>query len=357
MSQPIPISASSSPQTRLSPPPPRGSPEYSPRNTSILADEYSPREPVTCPPQFLPRARQNSQIQLDVFHHPSELHSPSAELRDPFSTPPGGATSEQSPDYMANPSPRVNTDLPHYTERMSFDSARSPVLAIRSSRGGPVSPEDEDGGFGRTISGLSLTNDPTQGTSPRRKTSVSGASETTYVPMTPLPTNCSLALFDRPREMATLMKRNTDLFTLIEHSVPPEKYHELENLWKTPRELVKDEDWVAKTRSVIAMGPVEDEGGALWVRWRDLVGWESDMDEEEGDEYDWDPPASHDTSLHRRWSDLDTARGGDDLGTSGGSAIGVSMGAGVGTGLSEINEAEEEEFEEGERPVSVRNRI
>src|SRR5271154_2359612 len=155
MSQPIPISASSSSstsQSRLSPPLPRGSHEYSPRNTSILADENFPREPVTCPPQFLPRARQNSQIQLDVFHHPSELHSPFAELRDPFSTPPGGATSEQSPDYMANPSPRVNTELPHYqVERLSFDSARSPVLAIRSSRGGgggSISPEDEDAGFG-----------------------------------------------------------------------------------------------------------------------------------------------------------------------------------------------------------------
>jgi len=157
--------------------------------------------------------------------------------------------------------------------------------------------------------------------------------------------------------MATLMQHNADLFTLIEHAVPPEKYHELENLWKTPRELVKDEDWVAKTRSVIAMGPVEDEGGALWVRWRDLVGWESDVDEEEGDEYDWDPPISHDTSLQRRWSDLDKARGGDELGTSGGSGIGLSMGAGVGTGLSEINEAEEEEFEEGELPVLVGNGI
>src|SRR5277367_6762103 len=174
MSQPIPISASSSAaatQNRLSPPPPTGSLDYRPRNTSILADENFPREPVTCPPQFLPRARQNSQIQLDVFHHPSYLHSPLADLRDPFPTAPGGATSGQSPDHMGNPSPRVNTELPHYAERMSFESAKSPVLAIRSSRG-PVTPEDEDGDFARTISGLSLSNDPTSGTSPRRKTSV-----------------------------------------------------------------------------------------------------------------------------------------------------------------------------------------
>lgn len=260
---------------------------------------------------------------------------------------------------MANPSPRVTTELPHYAERMSFDSAKSPVLAIRSSRGGgPISLDDEDTEFSRTISGLSLSNDPAQqGTSPRRNTSVSGGSETTYVPMTPLPTNCSLALFDRPREMATLMKRNADLFTLIEHAVPPEKYHELENLWKTPRELVKDEDWVAKTRSIIAMGPVEDEGGALWVHWRDLVGWESDdEDGGEGDEYNWEPPSSNqDSSLQRRWNDLEKARG-DELGTSGGSGIGLSAGGvGVGMGLSEINE--EEEFEDGERPVSVGNRI
>jgi len=89
--------------------------------------------------------------------------------------------------------------------------------------------------------------------------------------------------------------------------------------------------------------------------WRDLVGWESD--DEEGDEYDWEPPSNNqDTSLHRRWNDLEKARGGDDLGTSGGSGIGLSAGgAGVGMGLSEINE--EEEFEDGERPVSVRNRI
>jgi len=150
------------------------------------------------------------------------------------------------------------------------------------------------------------------------------------------------------------MKRNADLFTLIEHAVPPEKYRELENLWKTPREKVKDEDWVAKTRSVMAMGPVEDEGGALWARWRDLVGWESD--DEEGDEYDWEPPSSNqDTALHRRWSDLEKpARPGDELGTSAGSGIGLSVGGAMG--LSEINE-EEEEFEDGEHPVSVGGRI
>ena len=228
------------------------------------------------------------------------------------------------------------------------------MLAIRYSRGGPTS-EDEDGGFSRTISGSSLSTDP-QVTSPRRNTSVSGGSETTYVPMTPLPTNCSLALFDRPREMATLMKKNADLFTVIEHSVPAEKYHELESLWKTPRELVKDEDWVAKTRAVIAIGPDEDQGGALWSRWRDLVGWESyDEEEEDGDDYDWDPRSSKDTTLHRRWSELDKTRGGDELLTSGGSGIGLGAGVGVGTGLSEINE--EEEFDEGERHTSMGNRV
>ena len=167
------------------------------------------------------------------------------------------------------------------------------------------------------------------------------ASETTYVPLTPLPNNCCLSFLDRPREMASLIQKNSDLFTLIEHALPPEKYEELHRLWEIPREVIPDEDWVQKTRSFIAMDPNEEEGGgALWARWKELVGWESDESDGGGDdEYDWNYQPS-DTSLHRRWSELDKAR-----------IAGLSGVSGVGMGLSEIKEGEEEEFEDREGPL------
>lgn len=243
-----------------------------------------------------------------------------------------------------------------------FDAARSPVLAIHHTRGSSsmaMSPEDEDGmGVTRTMSGLSLSNE-----SPRRISSI--ASETTYVPMTPLPNNCTLSFFDRPREMAQLMAKNQDLFTLIEHAVPKDKYKELLMLWKAPREAVPDEEWVQRTRGYIALGPDEDEGGVLWTRWRELVGWDPDVsdEEEEDDDLNWNyqPP---DTTLHRRWSELERIRSeeaGAPAGSFGGagsfgSGIGLS---GVGVGLQEIteHEEEEEEFGEGERPVSLGGRL
>ena len=203
------------------------------------------------------------------------------------------------------------------------------------------------------MSGLSLSQD---GPSPSRRVS-SIASETTYVPMTPLPNNCLLSFLDRPREMATLIHKNPELFTLIEHAVPPEKYEELQALWESPREVIPDEDWVQKTRSYISMDPNEEEGGgALWVRWKDLVGWESDEEGDDSEEYDWNYQPQ-DTSLHQQWSELDKARahGDDGLTAAGNSGSGIGL-SGVGTGLSEIKEGEEEEFENGERPVAMGRR-
>ena len=309
--QPIPISSANTKTNKLSPPP-RHSFEYSPRTGSTIvanvqdfAEEQQEDNGVTCPPAFLPRERQNSEIRLDVFHHPAELYSPRVDFnKDPF------FTSSSQLDQGSNMSPRINTDFPspspHQLQSIGFDNARSPVLAIHHSRIGPNCPEDEDEVLSRTTSGLSLSQN--DDTSPRQMSAIT--SETTYVPMTPLPTNCCLSFFDRPREMATLIRKNAELFTLIEHAIPPEKFKELNTLWKTPRELIPDEDWVQKTRAVIAMGPDEAEsGGALWVRWKELVGWESedDEDEEDGDEFDWNYQPQ-DTSLHRRWNELDKAR-------------------------------------------------
>jgi hypothetical protein len=235
---------------------------------------------------------------------------------------------------MSNTSPRVNADTPHHSDSLGLDAARSPVLAIHHSRTS-TALDDEDGGPLQTIS---RPNDASANTStPRRMSNVEG--ETTYVAMTPLPSNCALCFLDRPREMAILMQKNEELFTLIKHSVPPEKYKELEELWKTPRETVPDDDWVMKTRSYIAMGPDEGEGGALWVRWKELVGWDPDESQDEADDYDW-VYKPQDTSLYRRWSEIDKSRGigvGDDLG-------GTSFGSGIG--LSEIKESEEEDSED-----------
>lgn len=338
-STPIPITSNN----RLSPPSQYDNYSYSPRTTTTNALDQEDNG-VTCPPAFLPRPRQNSQIQLDVFHHPAELHTPrDVDLEDPFNNTEG-----------SNTSPQIDSDSPSFSGIISFDNARSPVLAIHHSRG-PISPEDEDEGLDRTISGLSLSQD---GASLSRRMS-SVASDTTYVPMTPLPNNCCLSFLDRPREMSALIHKNADLFTIIEHTVPPEKYEELQTLWKTPREIVSDEDWVQKTRSYIAMDRnVEEGGGAVWARWKELIGWESDEEGDESDEYDWDYQPQ-DTSLHQRWSELDKARAQGEDGLTGGSfgsGIGLSGLSGVGTGLSEIKEGEEEEFEDGERPTAMGGR-
>jgi hypothetical protein len=362
-SDPIPII-----NKRLSPPG-LHSFDYSPGNTSHILDServsvgnYNDDIGVTCPPAFLPRERQNSQIQFDVFHHPAELHTPpessKIDLKDPF-------TSAQLHEEMTT---RINIDLtsspPQQFASISFENSRSPVIAIHHSRIGPIPPEDEDGEaelVSRTISGLSLSGSNNEPGS-RRMSSIA-SSETTYVPMTPLPMNCSLALFDRPREMATLIQKNADLFTLIEHTVSSEKYEELQSLWKTPRELVSDEDWVERTRNVISIGADHAEGGALWVRWKELVGWDSDdEEEEEDDDDDYWSYQPQDTRLHQRWNELDKARASISSGEEGsgvmegrpfGSGIGLS---GMGTSLCEIKEnEEEEELDDGERPVTMKN--
>jgi hypothetical protein len=313
---------------------------------------------VEVPAQFIPRARENSQIQLDVFHHPAELHTPSHERHDPMDI----SSTYSSPQQIRNAgkSPRIITGSPQIGSGV-FDSARSPVLAIHHTRGPSAFPEEEDEGVTRTMSGLSLNNNLV-GESPNRRGG-SVTSETTYVPMTPLPNNCVLSFFDRPREMMQLIAKNPELFKLIEHAVPGEKYEELLMLWKTPRDAIPDEEWVQRTRGFIAMGPDEDEGGALWTRWRELVGWDPDVSSEEEGEDDWNYQPQ-DTTLHRRWSELERIRQEESATQAGmygnhgpgsyGSGIGLS---GVGVGLQEITEDEdEEEFEDGERPIAIRGR-
>jgi hypothetical protein len=150
------------------------------------------------------------------------------------------------------------------------------------------------------------------------------------------------------------MSKNQDLFTLIEHALPPQKYQELLALWRAPREKVRDEDWVQQTRSYLALGPDEDEGGLLWTRWRELVGWDPDPSPDEDDDDDWNYQP-FDTSLHRKWSELERIRNSDENARSFGSGIGLS---GVsGSSLTEIREGEEEELDEGERLVSMGGRM
>jgi hypothetical protein len=242
---------------------------------------------------------------------------------------------------MSSTSPRINTGSP-MTNSISFDAARSPVLAIHHSRG-PLSPEDEDTGIARTISGLSLDTSPT-GMSPRR---VSSISETTYVPMTPLPNNCVLSFLDRPREMKVLMQKNTDLFKLIEHAIHPEKYKELSMVWKAPREIIPDEEWVQRTRSYLATGPDEDEGGVLWTRWRELVGWDPELSSEGEEVEDWNYQPV-DNTLHRRWSEIEMQRKSEEaMASSGSFGSGIGLNMGLGTNLEEIQESDEENEEDG----------
>ena len=334
--------------------------EYSPRtvrgptspsavDTSTTSQEVYDRS--ECPPQFLPRTNQSNTIQLDVFHHPAEIHTPANERQDPFEQQP---TASGDPNTMTNTSPRINTST---SPGQMFDAARSPVLAIHHSRGAFSPDEEGDAGFSRTISGLSLSLDTdVVGASPRRVSSFSnrGESDTTYVPMTPLPNNCILSFLDRPLEMKTLMSKNQELFRLIENALPPEKYKALLALWKSPREKIPDEEWVHRTRSYLAMDPDEDAGGVLWTRWRELVGWDPDPSPDEitdDDEWSYQPV---DTSLHRKWSEIEKLRGDDPGGRSFNSGIGLS---GVsGSSLTEIREGEEEELEDGERMVTLGGR-
>jgi hypothetical protein len=158
-------------------------------------------EGVECPPSFLARPRNNSTIRLDVFHHPAELHTPDVESSDPLSN---------SFQELNITSPRNTIGSP----MVGFESARSPVLAIHHSRVSDVGDDD----FPRSISGLSLSTDEIS--PPHRNPSFSN--DTTYVPMTPLPSNCILSFLDRPREMATLIAKNAELFRLIQHALSPD---------------------------------------------------------------------------------------------------------------------------------------
>jgi len=143
-----------------------------------------------------------------------------------------------------------------------------------------------------------------------------------------------------------------ELFTLIEHALSQDKYTELQTLWKAPREVIPDEDWVHRTRSYIAMGPDEGEGGVLWTRWRELVGWEptpSPDDVEDDEDWSYQPT---DSSLRAKWSELEKQR--DEGGGSWGSEVPISGGSGIG--LSEIQEGEEEtedDLEEGEHRLGL----
>jgi len=422
--QPLPIAVK--PQTRLSPPLHQDRPNtttdpddtgHSPRSkvSSLETHRIHPildqqiaapttdlvDEGIDCPRAFLPRPRQASQILLDVFHHPAELNTPPAEehafaMKDPFSLDgASGGEARTSP-------PRISPDAGPFSPSAFFEATRSPVLAIHHSRPavgsavGHVSSapdEDDTQQVTRTISGLSLDphhapptpadGEPTAqqhngGFDTARRKSSMTVSETTYVPLTPLPGNCILSFLDRPREMSKIMAHNAELFTLIEHA-HPQKYPELLELWKEPREVVSDGEWVARTRAVIAMD--EEDAGALWARWKEIVGYESDEEDEDedGDEV-WTFHPS-DTTLHRRWGEFERVRqeaeqfaqspssGGVSAGmpstppssrgvpggeSSGGSGIGLSGISGIGTGLTGIQEnEEEEEYDDGERPIHI----
>jgi hypothetical protein len=221
---------------------------------------------------------------------------------------------------------------------VGFESARSPVLAIHHSRVSDVGDDD----FPRSISGLSLSTDEIS--PPRRNPSFSN--DTTYVPMTPLPSNCILSFLDRPREMATLIAKNAELFRLIQHALSPDKYAQLQTWWKAPREVIPDDEWVHRTRSYIAMGPDDDEGGALWARWAELIGWDptpSPDDVQDDEDWSFQP---QDSAMHKRWNEVERQR--EDSGASWGSSVALG---GAGIGLSEIHE--EEELEEGEHRLGM----
>jgi hypothetical protein len=193
-------------------------------------------------------------------------------------------------------------------------------------------------------------------------------SETTYVPLTPLPGNCILSFFDRPREMSALISHNQDVFRLIEHAHPAQ-YPQLLALWREPRETVGDSVWVSRTKKVIAMD--EDDAGALWARWKEIVGYDSDDEDDDVEDEEWTFYPS-DTTLHRRWSELERIRlESEQTGVSGQSPLGMqasppqgrSSGSergsttgltGVmGSSLSGIKEDEEDAYEDGERPIRM----
>jgi hypothetical protein len=116
-------------------------------------------------------------------------------------------------------------------------------------------------------------------------------------------------------------------------------------LWKTPREIIPDDEWVHQTRSFIAMGPDDDEGGALWARWAELIGWDptpSPDDVQDDEDWCFQP---QDSTMHKRWNEVERQRE-DSASWSSSVALG-----GAGTGLSEIHE--EEELEEGEHRLGM----
>src|SRR5438552_17763368 len=104
--RPIPIANNN----RLSPPSKYDNFSYSPRTagtTHALDSTDQEDNGIPCPLAFLPRPRQDSQIQLDVFHHPAELHTPPdtsiVGLKDPFSDTEGE-------NMGSNTSPRISAD-------------------------------------------------------------------------------------------------------------------------------------------------------------------------------------------------------------------------------------------------------
>jgi hypothetical protein len=308
IANPIPITTRSSSRTQFTGSSSPGS-YYNPFTPGDFIPTESPA--VECPPAFLPRQGEGSQIQLDVFHHPAEILTPEADKEDPMARRPSEAVREAG---------------------KVLDGARSPVLAIHRTR-----PLDEDEGISEVISAGTSLEEPDLG--PLRRTSSSVMSETTYVPMTPLPQNCSLCFFNRPREVSILMSKNTELVKLIEHSLPADKYAELVALLKSPRDRLSDEDWVRRTREYLALGPSEDSGGVLWTRWKELIGWEEGEEEEEEEEEEWNY-TPQDASLHRQWSEIDRVR--EEATTP------VVV-------LSEIEEGEED-GEDGERIVAMQRR-
>ena len=107
------------------------------------------------------------------------------------------------------------------------------------------------------------------------------------IPITAPRTMRLLMFADRPYEFAGIIKKNREFFTAMHAILPSAKYHQLGNLWKMPRELIDDEDWVKETKSVIMSGIGEDAGHLFWVTWRDLIGWESDSESDSnGEEMD-----------------------------------------------------------------------
>lgn len=71
------------------------------------------------------------------------------------------------------------------------------------------------------------------------------------IPITVPRTMRSLTFADRSYEFADIIKKNRELFTAMHAILSSSIYHQLGNLWKMPRELVDDEDWVNETISFV----------------------------------------------------------------------------------------------------------